>query len=146
MGLGFAAATVVELGLAAAVLVRPGRIVYAAVIAVGTALLALYAYNVFIGLPFAGRQAATAPGGAAVQSESGHAEGSDQQHDEEAAGHGEGEEHAGHHADGLVLGAGEPVDAAGATTKGAELVSIGIAIALLIRERPRRRGLAVSRR
>ena len=111
MGLGFAAATVVELGLAAAVMVRPGRWLYAAVIAISSALVALYLYNVFIGLPFAGS--------------------------ETAAGHGDIEEHAGHHTDGLVVGAGEPVDAAGAFTKGAELISIGIAAGLLRRERPR---------
>lgn len=60
-------------------------------------------------------------------------------HDEggEATTHGEGEEHAGHHAEGLVLGAGEPVDAAGAATKAAELVSIGLAAGLLVRERRR---------
>jgi hypothetical protein len=111
MGLGFASATVVQLGLAAAVVVRPGRWLYAAVIAISTALVVLYLFNVFIGLPFAGS--------------------------ETAAAHGDSEEHAGHHTDGLELGAGEPVDAAGAFTKGVELISIGIAAGLLRRERPR---------
>jgi hypothetical protein len=129
MGLGFAGATVVQLGLAAAVLIRPGRWLYAAVIAISAVLITLYVYNVFIGLPFAGDTTAAAHVG-----EHG---GTGDEHDENAAGHSEGGEHDGHHAGGLVLGAGEPVDAAGATTKGAELVSIGVAAGLIIRDRRR---------
>jgi hypothetical protein len=133
MGLGFAGATVAELGLAGAVLVRPSRLVYSAVVVVGAALVALYVYNVFIGLPFAGGHVAPElQNGAAVESVGGTTE-----HGEphEAAGHGEGQNHSDHHDEGLALGAGEPVDAAGAATKGAELVSIGIAAGLLLRAR-----------
>lgn len=134
MGLGFAAATAAELGLAVAVLARPSRLVYAAVVVVSAILLALYVYNVFIGLPFAGEHAAAVrTQRTAVES----AEGGEREHDQhdETASQGEVAEHNGHHTEGLVLGSGEPVDAPGAATKSAELVSIGIAAGLLIRER-----------
>jgi hypothetical protein len=137
MGLGFVAATVAQLGLAGAVLVRPGRWVYAAAIATSAVLIVLFLYNVFIGLPFAGHETAAAPAGTAAESAAEHADASDHVHGEDAAAHGDGAEHEGHHADGLVLGAGEPVDAAGAATKGAEIVAIAVAAGLLMRERGR---------
>jgi 4-amino-4-deoxy-L-arabinose transferase-like glycosyltransferase len=137
MGLGFAAATAAELGLAAAVLARSSRLVYAAVVVVSAILVGLYVYNVFIGLPFAGdRAAAVVEQVTAVESVDERGEIEHHEHSD-TAGHGEGAEHDGHHTEGLVLGSGEPVDAPGVATKSAELVSIGIAAGLLIRERRR---------
>jgi len=120
MGAGFVAATVVELTLAMAVILAPITWVYAATIVVAAGLIGMYAWNVMIGLPFV--QAA------------------------ETAAHEEGAAHEeashGGHQDGLVIGAGEPVDAAGAVTKGAELGSIALAGWLITRRPGRSRDLA----
>jgi hypothetical protein len=134
MGVGFVAAGIAELGLAGAVLLRPGRAAYLAVIGVAALLVALYLYNVLVGLPFAGGASAPAATEAAEPARE-HGEGTGDHQEEEAGAHGEGEEQTSHHGDGLVLGAGEPIDAAGAATKGAELVSLGLASVLLLRER-----------
>lgn len=107
MGAGFVAATVVELALAVAVLLAPTAWAYAGTIVVAAGLIGLYGWNVMVGLPFA--QAAQ-------------------------AGAHEDDSHGGHH-DGLVIGAGEPVDAAGAVTKGAELGCIALASWLVTRRR-----------
>lgn len=138
MGLGFAAATAAELGLAAAVLTQSSRMVYAAVVVVGAILVAIYVYNVFIGLPFAGERAeALAEQGMSVESADERSEIADRELGDTAS-HEEGAQHDGHHTEGLALGSGEPVDALGAATKSAELVSIGIAAGLLTRERQRK--------
>jgi hypothetical protein len=143
-GLGFATSAGAQFGLAAVVLLRPERWVYAAIIAVSVVLMGLYAYNVMVGLPLHA-------GAAAEVADSGSDEGHDG-HLEESAGlaasatdHEDGhpeheateDAHGEHGEDGLVLGAGEPVDAWGAATQLAELSAIGLALLLLRRSRPR---------
>lgn len=131
MGVGFAGAALAEFGLALAVLVKPMRLTYFAVIGVAAALIGLYAFNVMIGLPFVESGSAVDDGGhasdAALSADAGHADGSDD------PGHAE----SGHHPTGLVLGGGEPVDAFGAATKLSELAAIGLAVSLLARRPPR---------
>ena len=133
MGLGFLGTAAAELGLAGLVLARPRRMLYLATVGVASAVILLYAYNVMIGLPFNATEAPhTAvteplpPVGATA-------------HDDEAQ---HGAEHEpvtenanGHHAGGIQLGRGEPVDASGALTKVAELAAIGLALSLLRRPR-----------
>lgn len=119
------ATLVAALGLGLAVLLRPTRLVYIAIIAVAIALIGLYAYNVAVGLPFGDQHATTADGREQSESAGHGADG-----DEEGADAG-----SGHHDEGLVVGSGEPIDAIGATTKLREIAGIGLAIALL-RRRP----------
>ena len=135
MGLGFVGAAVAELGLAALVLLRPDRPAYWAAIAVATGLIVLYAFSVMIGLPFAAApsEIAEQPAASAVhEGESEHGE----SHQAAASGEHSEAEHAAdgedtvHHADGLVLGAGEPVDAIGGATKALEAVSVALAFVL----------------
>ena len=97
VGVGFIAAGIVQLALAALVLLRPDRGVLWAVIAVSAVLIIFYAWNVLLGLPIVGPDAA---------------------------------QHA--HEGGLVIGLGERIDAAGALTKAAELLTI-VGAALLLR-------------
>ncbi len=143
LGLGFLGAGIAQLGLAGAVLLRPGRLVYAAIIVISLTLMSLYAFNVAVGLPFHGSAdhtevAAGGHGGdgahgdeAAVDDEAGHEPGNDGHESEGAdAGHGES---------GLVLGAGEPVDVLGAGTQAAQLAAIAFA-GLLLRRSPSRPG------
>ena len=124
LGLGFCAAGIAQLALATLVVVRPWRIVFAAVIAVSLVLMALYAYSVFIGLPFHEASAAVgAPAGAHAGDS--HAAG-EHQHDEAVRGHEQG---------GLILGAGEPVDALGAGTQAAEIAAVALGAYVLMRAR-----------
>jgi len=99
LGIGFAASGVTQLALAALVTWRPRDWNLAAVVAVNVTLIAIYAYAVFVGLPFGG-----------------------------------GSEHEA--AAGLVVGAGEPIDAFGAISKVAELAGVAIAFQLLGKGRP----------
>lgn len=126
MGAGFIGAAVAELGLALAVLVRPRRLVYLAVVAVAAALIGMYGFNVMVGLPLqsghlqetAAHRHAGADG--TVAPAAGHAGG----------GHGAGGPHS---EGGLVVGSGEPIDALGGATKLGEMVAIGLALMLLSR-------------
>lgn len=136
MGIGFVGSGVAEILLAAAVLMRPRRIVHLAVIGVAAGLIGMYAFNVMIGLPFS----AASPNGA-VAEEAGHSAANSAETDHGAADEDPGHADSGHHSDGLVLGQGEPVDALGFTTKLSELAAIGLAMALL-----RRRGDVIPRR
>ncbi|MGI8830211.1 MAG: hypothetical protein ACR2I5_10645 [Candidatus Limnocylindria bacterium] len=122
-GLGFLGAGIAQLGLAGAVLLRPGRLVYAAIIAISLTLMSLYAFNVAVGLPFhgSGDHTEVAAGG----------HGEDVSHGDEAA----VDDEAGHGESGLVLGAGEPVDVLGAGTQAAQLAAIAFA-GLLLRRSP----------
>jgi hypothetical protein len=132
MGAGFLSSAVAEFGLAAAVLVRPRRMVYFAVIGVASALIALYAYNVMIGLPFSEASAGTHLSESAVHSDNAqHSAPANHGSEHEAVGHDEGA----HHSGGLVLGEGEPVDLLGAGTKLSELATIGLAFALILQSR-----------
>ena len=133
-GLGFLAAGTAQFGMAALAVVRPSRLLYAAVIASTVVLSGTYAYNVMVGLPFR-EEVATA---AAVDGEAGdESHGASEGHEDEAAGHAEGS-HEGeaavttdHHEEGVVLGGGEPVDAYGAVTQLAQLSAAGVALVLL---------------
>jgi hypothetical protein len=125
-GLGFCAAGIAQLSLAALVLARPWRVVFVAVIAVSLALMALYAYNVFVGLPFLDSpMAVDSAHGEAVRDE--HASG------DEASGH--DEQATEHHEKGLVVGAGEPGDAFGAGTQAAQIAAVALAVYILRRAR-----------
>jgi hypothetical protein len=132
LGVGFFGSAFAELGLALAVLVKPRRLVYFAVIGVTSALIGLYAYNVMIGLPFSGARFDSN-----LLELTGHTEdphhstSTDHDSGHEAAAHSAGD----HHSGGLVLGEGEPIDTLGATTKLSELASVGLAIALVLRSR-----------
>lgn len=133
-GLGFLAAAVGQIGLAALVLLRPQAWVYAAVIAVSVVLMGLYAFNAAVGLPFHAAHAEPS----VVAAADGHATGGD--HHGEADEHGSDEDHGstdedGHGDEGLAIGGGEPIDAWGATTQLAQLSSVGLALVLL-RRRP----------
>lgn len=127
MGLGFLCSALAEFGLAVAVLVKPKRLVYVAVIGVSAALIGLYAYNVMIGLPFHGASADGNPSGVG---HSGAHQTIAAEHDPE---HETTAHSGGHHSGGLVLGEGEAVDMLGATTKLGELAMIGLAVALILR-------------
>jgi hypothetical protein len=132
MGAGFLSSAVAEFGLAAAVVVKPRRMVYFAVIGVASALIALYGYNVMIGLPFSEASAATHLSESAVHSDNAHhSTPADHGSEHEVVGHAEGA----HHSGGLVLGEGEPVDLLGAATKLSELATIGLAFALILQSR-----------
>jgi hypothetical protein len=163
-GAGFLAAGVGQLGMAGLAVVRPSRLLYAAVIASTVALSSMYAYNVLVGLPFHDDAAAAAAGddhadedrAGAVHSaepahsdEAGHSEvdehsddvhPSDEATSSAEAGHAEGDDpeepaETDHHEDGLVLGGGEPVDAYGAVTQFAQFSAAAIAAVLLARSR-----------
>lgn len=134
MGLGFVGSAAAELGLAGLMLARPRRALYAATIGVASALVVLYAYNVMVGLPFSETQA---PPSAITES---LPTVGDSAPDDGEGHHGAAHEPAaetaeGHHAGGIQLGQGEPVDASGAVTKLAELAAIGLAV-ILLRRRP----------
>jgi hypothetical protein len=151
-GLGFLAAAIAQIGLAAVVLLRPRAWVYAAVIGLSVALSGLYAFNVAVGLPF---HAAHTPGPPVVAAVDAHGEVNDHgaaddhhgaEHDRSGAAddhattdadHGAANEHeaGGHGREGLAIGAGEPVDAWGATTQLAQVSSVGLALVLLRRRR-----------
>ena len=140
-GLGFLAAGMAQFGMAALTVVRPSRLLYAAVIASTVVLSSTYAYNVLVGLPF--HEPATAS--------TGEAKGGDEAHEGDAhdgmASHREAGHHAddadghddemvatrGHHQEGVVLGSGEPVDTYGAATQLAQLSAATIAFTLLRR-------------
>ena len=107
LGAGFAVAGIVQLALAVPVLTHPSRNVLRAVAVISALLIALYVWNVLLGLPLVG------PG--AAGGEHGH----------------EAVEHA--HESGLILGLGEPVDLAGALTKAAELLALVGSVVLLRR-------------
>jgi hypothetical protein len=145
MGAGFLSSAVAEFGLAAAVLVKPRGMVYFAVIGVASALIALYAYNVMIGLPFSEASPATHPAESVIYPDiAEHSTPADHGSEHEAVGHAEGA----HQSGGLVLGQGEPVDLLGAATKLSELATIGLALALILQSRAstgRPRGRAGAR-
>ena len=124
-GAGFLASGVAQFGMAALAVIRPSRQLYAAVIAMAAVLSGLYAYNVFVGLPFHDVAAAAATEGH-EHAEDEHADSSEKsgQHEQQAA-------ESDHHEEGLVLGAGEPVDVYGAITQLAQLSAAAIAVALL---------------
>jgi len=131
LGLGFLTAAAAQIGLAALVLLRPRRWVYAAVIGASASLMGLYAVNVAVGLPFHAAHAEP------VVVTVAHGPGTDADHHGATDHHGAGTDHAegAHGTGGLAIGAGEPVDAWGATTQLAQLSSVGIALVLL-RRRP----------
>jgi len=145
-GLGFLGAGIAQLGLAGGVLLRPGRLLYAAIIAISLTLVSLYAFNVAVGLPFDGspNHTGVAHGGqggdgahgdeAAVDDEAGHNEAG---HESGNDGHESEGAEAGHGESGLVLGAGEPVDVLGAGTQAAQLAAIAFAVLLLRHSRSR---------
>ena len=133
-GVGFLAAGIAQFGMAALAVVRPSGLLYTAVIASTVALSSTYAYNVLVGLPFHGVATATTVDGEAYdesyEESEGHAEAADLAevgHDDGAA------ETTDHHEGGVVLGAGEPVDAYGAVTQLAQLSAAGVALVLLRR-------------
>lgn len=131
MGVGFLGSAIAEFGLAAALLVRSRRVVYVAIIVVASTLIGLYAYNVMVGLPFGG---ATDGHVSIVEGEHGH-DAQLPEHDSEPDVAGQGAE--GHHSHGMMLGAGEAIDALGAATKLSEFAAIGLAVTLILRS-PRR--------
>lgn len=106
LGAGFAVAGIIQFGLAALILTRPTTNVLRAVVVISAVLIALYVWNVMLGLPLVGP-------GATESAEHGH----------------EAVEHA--HESGLILGLGEPVDLAGALTKAAELLALVGSVVLL---------------
>lgn len=121
-GLGFLAAAATQIGLSALVLSRPRTWVYAAAVGASVLLMGLYAFNVAVGLPF---HEARAESSAVADTH-----GTDDHHGTEPD-----HEEGGHGHEGLVVGAGEPIDTWGATTQAAQLASIGLAL-VLIRRRP----------
>ena len=131
MGVGFLCSAFAELGLALAVLLKPRRFTYVAVIGASAALIALYAYNVMIGLPFSGASRDGNPLSGAGHSDAHHPIAAEHETEHDAEAHPEG----GHHSGGIALGAGEAVDMLGATTKLSELAAIGLAAALVLRSR-----------
>lgn len=159
-GLGFLGAAVAQLGLAGLVIIRPRREVYLTIIAVSLTLIALYAFNVLVGLPFHAGESpavgveASVPAEAhddaaetdAAAGEHDDAAGTDaaaEKHGDDEADHATGSgaddpahEEGGHGEEGLVLGAGEPVDVAGASTQAAQLAAIALAALLVNRKRP----------
>jgi hypothetical protein len=130
MGVGFVCSALAQFGLALAVLVKPRRLAYVAVIGVSLGLIGLYAYNVMIGLPFSGASTHSDPLSGAGHFDA-HSIAAQHGHEHEAAAHSEGGAHSG----GLVLGEGEAVDLPGVTTKLSELAAIGLAVALILRSR-----------
>ncbi len=108
LGMGFIAAGVAQVVLAALVLLRPGPTAVSLLVVLDVAILAVYAYAVLVGLPFA---ADGTEGMAGMD-----------MHDDQ----------------GLVLGAGEAVDLVGGITALLEVAGIGLVIALVRRLSPRR--------
>ena len=87
-GVGFLAAGIAQFGMAALAVARPGRLLYAAVIASTLLLSSAYVYNVLVGLPFH----EVAPAAAAAEREAGdHLHGTSEGH-----GHTGGHAEAGH--------------------------------------------------
>ena len=145
-GLGFLGAAVAQLGLAGLVIIRPRREVYLTIIAVSLTLIALYAFNVVVGLPFhagdnpaVGVEAsvpAEAHDDAAETDAAAEEHGDDEpEHATESRANESAHEESGHGEEGLVLGAGEPVDVAGASTQAAQLAAIVLATLLMNRKR-----------
>jgi hypothetical protein len=136
-GAGFLAAGVAQVGMAGLAMVRPSRMLYVAVVASTAVLSSMYAYNVFVGLPF--QEDAEAPAGISAEHSEGDAQevehAADSQHADETAGHDESPVQIDHHEGGLALGGGEPVDAFGAVTQAAQLTAAAVALALLRRSR-----------
>ena len=135
-GLGFLAAGIAQFGMAALAVVRPSRLLYAAVIASTVVLSSTYAYNVMVGLPLH-HEVVTATAG--DRGDGNELHGESDGHDGEPAHHGGGG-HEGeaavttdHHERGVVLGAGEPVDAYGAVTQLAQVCAAAVALVLLRR-------------
>ena len=130
-GVGFLAAGSAQVGMAALAVVRPSRLLYATVIASTVVLSSTYAYNVLVGLPFHEVATATTVGGEAYdeshRDREGHAQATELGHEDGAA------ETTHHHEGGVVLGAGEPVDAYGAVTQLAQLSAAGVALVLVRR-------------
>jgi hypothetical protein len=131
MGVGFLCSALAQFGLALAVLVKPRRFTYVAVIGVSAALIAFYAYNVMIGLPFSGASREGNPLSGAGHSDGHHSIAAEHEAEHDAEAHSEG----GHHSGGLALGEGEAVEMLGATTKLSELAAIGLAVAVILRSR-----------
>ena len=130
LGVGFFGSAIAEFGLAFAVLMKPRRLAYVAVIGVSVALIGLYAYNVMIGLPFNGASIDGSHDNGAGHSDAHHSVAAEHDPDHEEAHSG-----GGHHSGGLMLGEGEAMDMLGATTKLSELATIGLAVALIRRSR-----------
>ncbi|HEV2126324.1 MAG TPA: hypothetical protein VGW38_26505 [Chloroflexota bacterium] len=136
LGIGFFAAGIAQMSLAALAVVRPSRLLYAAVIASTVVLSSTYAYNVLVGLPFH-EKVATAM--AVHEAASGHEPHSESDGHDDTASHaktGHGDEAAGttdHHEESVAVGAGEPVDAYGAVTQLAQLSAAAVAFTLLRR-------------
>lgn len=130
-GAGFLAAAAAELGMAALAALRPSRALFVAVIGVTVVLMSLYAYNVVVGLPFSHDTTAASADSHEPPHEhaSGAADAADAGVEEGDAEHGA---EPNHHAGGLHLGAGEPVDAYGALTQLAQVSAAALALALLV--------------
>jgi hypothetical protein len=129
MGLGFGAAGLAQLALGLVVLASSWRGVYVIVIAVSLALMAMFAFNALVGLPFGGSRGGAVAGVATVAVVAGEHASGDDAHATAHAGD------SGHHAEGLVLGGGEPVDALGIGTQAAQIAAIALAGHMLIRTR-----------
>lgn len=148
MGFGFVAAGLLQLGLAALVVLRPRPTLYLAVALVSVVLVSLYGVNVAVGLPWA----TTGPSHeVAAQEVSATAHGDEHESHEGDADHhaaddvrdSHGDDHAptahpsaSHGHSGLRLGSGEPVDAIGGANLAVEVTSADVALALLRRQRP----------
>lgn len=129
-GAGFLAAGVGQFGMAAMAVLRPSRLVYAAIIAMTLGLTALYAYNVVLGLPLQ-EPAVIAAGTDELTSDRAH------RHEPEPRAEGPAlSDGAEHHEAGLVIGTGEPIDPYGAMTQLAQLSAAALAVTLLVRRTP----------
>ncbi len=107
LGMGFIAAGVAQVALAVLVVARPTMTTLPLLIVLDVAIMAVYAYAALVGLPFAADDGMAGMAGMA---------GMDMSDDH-----------------GLVLGAGEAVDLVGGLTFVAELVGVGLVIALVRR-------------
>lgn len=148
MGPGFVAAGLIQLSLAALVVLRPRPPLYLAVALVSVVLVSLYCVNVAVGLPWA----ATGPShevAAPEVSTADHGDGhgihdgdadhhaADDVDDSHADDHAPAAHPAGSHAhSGIRLGSGEPIDAIGGANLGVEVTSLVVALMLLRRRRP----------
>lgn len=129
-GAGFLAAGVGQFGMAAMAVVRPSKLLYAAIIATTLGLTGLYAYNVAVGLPF------HEPIAVATATDE---DSFDSTHQRAGQAPAEGEAlngRVGHQEAGVVMGAGEPIDAYGAVTQLAQLSAAALALTLLVRRTP----------
>lgn len=143
-GVAFLSAGIAQFGMAALAVIRPSRLLYAAVVASTVVFGSAYAYNVMVGLPFHHEPGTERT----VDGEAG-----DASHDEahphgnptdDGAGRHEGETAAAHadksaqttdlHAQGAT-GTGEPVDEYGVITQVAQFSAAAIALVLLLRKR-----------